>query len=485
MMPDPLSPDGFSQEPADMILRVANLGKRYNLYNNPKDRLKQAIWRKRQYYRPFWALRGVAFEVKRGEAVGIIGRNGAGKSTLLQLIAGTIPPSEGEVTVRGRVAALLELGSGFDQEATGRENVYLAGGIYGFSRKEMSRRFDEIAAFADIGQFLDQPLKFYSSGMFSRLAFALQTHVDPDLLILDEILAVGDIKFQQKCINRIRGMCERGMSLLFVSHSIGHIQALCDWALLLEGGSVIARGTTDYIWDVYHRRMFEEDAAALQQQAPAPTAALTPAGQAEQRYFLVANREAPSSAEVSESDAPALRYREREAFLARVERTRFGTGEVRIVNTELIDPSGMPIETAHLNQPLSYRVHLRVDRPISSLIVGFQIKDNRGQCTFSTETDAEQIAFPPLEPGDTVVCEFSFSADFFPQQYTITPGCCSAEAKRAAAAVYYDWIEACDSFRVAMPRNKAIYSLFYRPIPIIAVVDKSTTGPTSAEATSP
>jgi lipopolysaccharide transport system ATP-binding protein len=236
---------GFPMSSNDVAIRVQNLAKCYQLYAAPRDRLKQfAVPRlqrllgqeARQYFREFWALRDISFEVKRGEALGIIGKNGSGKSTLLQIIAGTLTPTNGEVQVNGRVAALLELGSGFNPEFTGRENVYLNGSILGFTRDQMDHRIEEIAAFADIGQFMDQPVKHYSSGMFVRLAFAVQACVEPDILIIDEALSVGDIFFQQKCHARMEELLAGDTALLFVSHDMGAIEKYCSTALLLNHG---------------------------------------------------------------------------------------------------------------------------------------------------------------------------------------------------------------------------------------------------------
>jgi len=223
----------------DTAISVQNVGKCYRIYDRPHDRLKQMFLYQfgRRYGREFWALKDVSFEVKKGESVGIIGRNGSGKSTLLQIIAGTLQPTTGSVQVNGRVAALLELGSGFNPEYTGRENVYMNASILGLTRAETDARFDEIAAFADIGQFLDQPVKTYSSGMMVRLAFAVQTAVNPDILIVDEALSVGDVFFQQKCFSRVRGMLKAGTTLLFVSHDTAAVQNLCATAVLLEKGA--------------------------------------------------------------------------------------------------------------------------------------------------------------------------------------------------------------------------------------------------------
>lgn len=234
----------FSDDPA---ISVQNLAKCYQIYDRPRDRLKQSLYPRLQrllgkhpgqYHREFWALRNVSFEIKRGETVGIIGRNGSGKSTLLQLICGTLSPTSGSVENHGRVAALLELGSGFNPEFTGRENVYMNASILGLTREEIDDRFADIAAFADIGDFIERPVKMYSSGMYVRLAFAVATNVQPDILIVDEALSVGDIRFQTKCIQKIQEIRDKGASILFVSHSPGQIEALCSRAIWLNDGVV-------------------------------------------------------------------------------------------------------------------------------------------------------------------------------------------------------------------------------------------------------
>ncbi|HEY9527568.1 MAG TPA: ABC transporter ATP-binding protein [Anaerolineales bacterium] len=230
---------------SDPVIEVKNLGKSYHIYKRPQDRLKQSVLPRLQqiigstpkrYFHEFWALRDVSFEVHKGETIGIIGRNGSGKSTLLQLICGTLSPTTGTIRTDGRIAALLELGSGFNPEFTGRENVYLNGAILGLSKEEIDARFDDIAGFADIGEFIEQPVKIYSSGMVVRLAFSVQAMVDPDILVVDEALAVGDEKFQRKCFTRLEELKSRGTSILFVSHSGVQVVELCDKALLLERG---------------------------------------------------------------------------------------------------------------------------------------------------------------------------------------------------------------------------------------------------------
>lgn len=252
--------------PSDSVIRVQELGKCYNIYEKPQDRLKQALWRgKKQFYRQFWALKDVSFEVAKGETVGIIGRNGSGKSTLLQMIAGTLSPSWGTIEVNGRVAALLELGSGFNPEFTGRENVYMNGAILGLSEQEVDARFDAIVAFADIGDFIDQPVKIYSSGMVLRLAFAVSVNVDPDILIVDEALAVGDMAFQYKCMDSLDRLTKSGTTLLFVSHDINAVKAFCHHVVYLSHGQVKAMGTASDMAELFMLDIKDDQKRALEQ----------------------------------------------------------------------------------------------------------------------------------------------------------------------------------------------------------------------------
>jgi len=217
---------------SDIAIKVVNLGKCYQIYENPRDRLKQMLMQgRRNYFREFWALHDVSFEVRKGETVGLVGKNGAGKSTLLQIVCGTLAPSAGSVEVCGRIGALLELGSGFNPEFTGRENVYLNGALLGLAKEEVDQRFDRIVDFSGVGNFIDQPVKTYSSGMVVRLAFAVQAQSDPDVLIVDEALAVGDAKFQTKCFAHLRALKQRGTSILLVSHATEQIATHCDRAV--------------------------------------------------------------------------------------------------------------------------------------------------------------------------------------------------------------------------------------------------------------
>lgn len=237
----------------DVIVDVDHVSKNYRIFGNVGERLKQSIsFGLRQYHREFTALKDVSLTVRRGETIGIVGRNGAGKSTLLQLICGILKPTSGYVRVNGRVSAMLELGAGFHPEFTGRENVYFQGSLMGLTRARMDERFGSIEAFADIGEFIDQPVRTYSSGMFVRLAFAVATHVDPDVLVIDEVLAVGDAVFQQKCIGLVNKLQDRGVSILVVSHDPYHIERMCHKAAVLNKGKLSELRSAREILSSYH-----------------------------------------------------------------------------------------------------------------------------------------------------------------------------------------------------------------------------------------
>ena len=249
----------------DFSIRVEGLSKRYEIYAQPADRLKQMILPRvqramhrpaRAWFNEFWALRDVSFDVCKGETVGIVGRNGSGKSTLLQMICGTLNPTLGTVAVHGRVAALLELGAGFNPEFAGRENVRLSGLLYGLSEQELNDRFDAILDFAEIGDFIDRPVRTYSSGMYVRLAFSVAINVSPDVLVVDEALSVGDEAFQRKCFARIDAIRDAGATVLFVSHAAGTIIELCDRAILLDQGEMIADGVPRFVVPRYHKLLY-------------------------------------------------------------------------------------------------------------------------------------------------------------------------------------------------------------------------------------
>lgn len=243
---------------SDISISIKNISKKFEIYEKPIDRLKQLFVRKKRYYKEFWALSDISLDVYKGETFALIGRNGSGKSTLLQTIVGTLNPTSGTIHTQGRMAALLELGSGFNPELTGRENVFINGMLLGLSKQEIVEKFDKIVSFADIGFHLDQPVKTYSSGMYVRLAFAVQACIEPDILIVDEALAVGDEKFQRKCFSYIESLRDQGSTILVVSHSISTIEKFCQRAALLDKGKLVSLGKAKEVLDDYHAMLYSD-----------------------------------------------------------------------------------------------------------------------------------------------------------------------------------------------------------------------------------
>jgi lipopolysaccharide transport system ATP-binding protein len=359
---------------AQPAISVRNLAKSYQIYAKPQHRLLQTLWRgTRQYYRDFWALDDTSFEVARGEVFGVVGSNGSGKSTLLQLICGTLTPTRGEVVISGRVAALLELGAGFNVEFTGRENVYLNAAVLGLARAEIDERFDRIAAFADIGDFIDQPVKTYSSGMFVRLAFAVIAHVDADILVIDEALAVGDAFFTQKCMRFLREFREHG-TILLVSHDLQAVTNLCDRALWLDAGKVRCVGRAKFTCEEYMDSIYGSGPAS---------------GPVKQK--IESGESAPASV------APQLSSGE------------FGRGHARVTGIELTDAVGVPLGMTRGEQEIRLLVNAVATQDMELPCFGFQIKDRLGQVLLgmsSAEPPAKRL--PPVKPGQAFSAEFRF-----------------------------------------------------------------------------
>jgi lipopolysaccharide transport system ATP-binding protein len=368
---------------SDFAVQVSGLSKCYHIYRRPQDRLRQSLWAgRRKYYREFWALRDVTLAAPRGATIGIIGRNGSGKSTLLQLIAGTLTPTAGTVATRGRVAALLELGSGFNPEFTGRENVFVNGAILGLPRREMDARLDEIAAFADIGEFIEQPVKTFSSGMVVRLAFAVAACVQPDVLLVDEALAVGDLMFQARCLERIRQLRESGVTTLFVTHDMGTFQTLCDHGYLLDHGRVFAEGEPARVALRYYDLVREAE-HARQRLAGVPAAE----GEAVRRDL--AAREA------------AIRDKPAEGEY------RFGTQAATIVGFDVRNRDGAATESLRTGEPFSVAVRVRIAERVEHLTVGVMFRNAQGQNLMGMHSYHEnRIVFGVHEPGETleIVC---------------------------------------------------------------------------------
>ncbi len=387
------------------------VSKSYPIYDTPGDRLKELLsLHRRSYHRDFWALRDLHFEVRRGETFCIIGENGSGKSTLLQLVAGILQPTSGEVRVHGRVSALLELGSGFNPEFTGRENVYLNAAILGFSKKEIDRRYGDIEEFAEIGDFIDQPVKTYSSGMVVRLAFAVAIHVDPEILLVDEALAVGDLYFRQRCMRKVHELRSRGVTILFVSHSTGDVKALGDRTLWLDGGRIRELGDTDKVVARYLAAMVEKDSVYL------------------------ALRRKP----VATDSGAAVRAPEIVEGIPNIDH-RYGDGRAEVIGIAVLDPHGRRLQVIEPLSRIVVRISVRAHDEIPLPIVGFMLRNHLGIDFSGTNTAREGLDLPPMRPGDIYTVDFHVDVpEFYPSEFSFSPAIADGTLTRYTMC---DWID--------------------------------------------
>jgi lipopolysaccharide transport system ATP-binding protein len=398
----------------DIAISVSNLSKRYEIYSSPHDRLKQFILPRlqrligkapKQYFSEFWALKEVSFEIKKGETIGIIGRNGSGKSTLLQMICGTLTPTSGSIQTNGRIAALLELGSGFNPEFTGRENVYLNASVLGLTTEEIDARFDDIANFADIGQFIEQPVKTYSSGMYVRLAFAVIAHVDADILVVDEALAVGDAEFTQKCMRFIRHFQSKAGTLLFVSHDTGAVINLCGKALLLKKGQLIKEGSPKEVSEYYQATLYEANQV------------IDGIKSAEKDFFDIQEQSHSEDCDMREALFKSTTLRnDIEVYQNDQNLTGFGTGEACIQSVQLLDEYGLPLTLIVGGENVILYVQCVAGKDLTSPIIGFQFKDRLGQVVFADNTYLTYKTNPQLvSQGDELIARFEFRLPLLPK----------------------------------------------------------------------
>jgi lipopolysaccharide transport system ATP-binding protein len=382
----------------DLAIDVRNLSKRYELYAKPQHRLMQMLFRgRRQFFGEFWPLRDISFDVKKGEAVGIVGRNGAGKSTLLQVIAGVLAPTQGEVTVHGRVAALLELGSGFNPEFTGRENAYLNGSILGLTRAEMDAAMPEIIRFAGIGEFFDQPVKHYSSGMMVRVAFAVQVQLNPDVLIVDEALAVGDALFQKRCYQRIRELRERGVAILFVSHDIESIRTFTDRALLLDKGRLAVAGPSSEVVLAYRKLLHDEENRAKQGEIAEHKAAVQARAASAPEEPVAVDAPEPEASTAPEAAVTSVSEAAEKALDQphEDERFEFGSREAMITDVNVFDGNGEECTTFYTGDKIKIAVKFTIRDDMDKLYVNLRIRNKEGIKIYSWGTfnqDAELMA---------------------------------------------------------------------------------------------
>lgn len=404
---------------SEIAIKVDHLSKMYKLYDKPSDRFKEAMGirlkGKKQYYQEHYALRDVSIDVKRGETVGIIGTNGSGKSTILKIITGTLSPTEGTVTVNGRISALLELGAGFNMEYTGIENVYLNGTMMGFSRAEIDSRLDDILSFADIGDFVHQPVKTYSSGMFVRLAFAVAINIDPEILIVDEALSVGDVFFQVKCYHKFEEFKKMGKTILFVSHDLGSISKYCDRVVLLNKGQKIAEGRPKKIVDMYKQILVNQEAEHdIKKVGDTAEKMATSASVGTWKSQLDLN---PN----------LLEYGERFA---------------EIVDFALIDDQGNISNNIVKGTDFSIRMKVHFNRDLQDPIFAFTIKDLQGTEVTGTNTMYENVSSGPVKAGEERVVTFTQNMNLQGRNYLLSLGCVGFSDNKFV--VYHRLYDVCD-----------------------------------------
>jgi lipopolysaccharide transport system ATP-binding protein len=434
----------MSSEP---LIEARNLGKAYHIYDRPELRLRQFFlgWRRR-YYREFWALQGVSFVLSRGETVGFIGRNGAGKSTLLQLVCGTLTPTEGEVVVRGRISALLELGSGFNPEFSGHDNVYLYGALLGLSRDEIDARYDRILTFADIGEFIDHPVKTYSSGMVVRLAFAVAINVDPEILVVDEALAVGDARFTARCMTQLRAMQDAGVSILFVGHDLEAVSRLCTRAYVLHDGHIRFEGEPgDAVsWYLaFSSADFNLDRMqTLEAQASARVDAETDQDATADTSFGILGH---WSASTIDEPIPLDELPEFKLF-------RYGDGKARIVSCAVKDARGRPTTTIRMGERMIVEIMAEFHEDLLTHLVGFYVKDRLNLQAIGINTYQERVTVPELRKADRCAYSFEFEVNLRPGYYAISPSIAYNQFEHK----WMDWIENATVFRIVDPNPQRI-----------------------------
>lgn len=385
----------------DTVIEIKNISKIYNLYNKPSDRLKEALFSRKSRHTEFAALNDVSFNVNKGEILGIIGKNGSGKSTILKIITNVLTPTSGECIVKGKIAALLELGAGFNMEYTGIENIYLNGQMIGFSKEEMDKKLQDIIDFADIGEHIYQPVKTYSSGMFARLAFSVAISVDPDILIVDEALSVGDVFFQNKCYRRFEEFRERGKTILFVTHDMGSVIRYCNRCVLLNAGKKVAEGNPQEMVDLYKRIMV---------------------GQWNENE----EKEVDSSSTVKASNVKKDQLW-KEQISTNPDMEVYGDGRADIIDFGIFSDTGDIGNNVYKGDYYSVKMKVRINEDNLNPIFAFKLRDVKGTELTGTNTMLEDIDTSQCEKGDIVTITFRQKQYLQPGQYLVSLGCTAFE----------------------------------------------------------
>ncbi len=413
----------------DIAILVNNISKEFKIYASPKDRIKESLsLTKRRYHKEFWALRNVSFSLTKGTTMGILGINGSGKSTLLKIVCGYLLPTGGGVRTEGRISAILELGTGFNRNFTGRENVLLYGGLMGLSKERVIEKLPSVEAFADIGDFFDRPMRLYSSGMYARLAFACAINTDPDILVIDEALAVGDAAFQHKCMHRIRKIQDAGVTILFVSHSIGAIKSLCQEAILLDSGQVVQSGKAEDVANYYHGLL------ALKEQKNGTS-------KIERTKTASPPSEAKGDTEKKRIDTPSPGHA-----------TQVGTGEVYIDEVVILDENEQVLKGVDFDQAVRISVRMTARAGCHPAVVGIIVKDRYGIDLLGTNTAVEGFELPALEKDEHCAVDFSLRLPLLRGSYSIT----AAVGHDPGRPVFYDWKDNAYIFEMLPPAGRTM-----------------------------
>lgn len=478
-----MSENHFTASPTVQVaISVQNISKMYPLYAKPSDRLKQSLWyalpkflrgKPRHFYREFWALRNISFEVKKGETIGIIGRNGSGKSTLLQIIAGTLAPAAGEMQVNGRVAALLELGSGFNSEFTGRENVYLNGSILGLTQAQIDEIYDEIVAFADIGQFIDQPVKLYSSGMFVRLAFAVQVFVPKEIFIVDEALAVGDEAFQRKCFAALDTFRDNGGTVLLVSHNTQTVVRQCERCLLLSQGELLVDGPSKPVTDLYYKLMFSDA-----QKSSEILSTLRQEGLQSALFYSQAELQ-PRNGTEPETAPPTTAVEQwtpsgepGDWFDPNVPKTNevvYGNGDAEIFDYGMYNEQGQKVNVLVTGRIYQWRYRVKFYKTAYKVNFGFLIKTVDGIDVAGTNNHFEQCSVESIPGGAIVEAVFGLKLNVAPGVYFLNSGVSSETTEEF---YLHRRVDLCSLRVISANRRETVGIVYIEPTFAYRLLDK-------------
>ena len=436
----------------DIAINVDHVSKIYKLYNKPSDRFKEAlgIGKKVKRYTEHYALNDMNFHVNKGECVGIIGTNGAGKSTILKIITGVLNPTSGKVDIEGRISALLELGAGFNQEYSGLENVYLNGTMIGFSREEIDERIDDILEFADIGDFIHQPVKTYSSGMFVRLAFAVAINIDPEILIVDEALSVGDVFFQAKCYKKFDEFKEKGKTILFVSHDLGSIGKYCDRVVLLNKGSKVAEGTPKDMIDLYKKILVGQDTAedyADSTEEPK----LSEGEELEDESTEVSKDELPKDNQTKTEKTQSIQSNDETLMKSKISInpnvSSYGNDKAEIVDFAVMDANGNITNSIEKDSKFKIVMRVRFKDDIKDPIFAYTIKDLKGTDINGSNTMAERINVPAMKKGDEKLITFTQTMHLHSNEYLLSLGVTGFEENEFV--VYHRLYDVCNILTIS------------------------------------